>query len=101
MMKWFFENYLNGEQDRSDTRVNLVAANLAGLPPVTIINAQIDPLRSEGELLAQKLSDAGVTVEQKTCAGVTHEFFGMGSVVDKALQAEQLAGRALKLAFGG
>ena len=101
MMSWFFENYLNGAQDRSDPRVNLVAANLSGLPPVTIINAQIDPLRSDGELLAEKLRAAGVTTEQRTYDGVTHEFFGMGNVVDKAMQAEQMAADALKRAFGG
>jgi acetyl esterase len=58
-------------------------------------------LRSEGELLAGKLRAAGVTVEQKTFDGVTHEFFGMGAVHPKALQAEQMAGNAFKKAFGG
>ena len=99
MMSWFFDKYLNGPQDRADPRVNLVAANLAGLPPVTIINAQIDPLRSDGELLAEKLRAAGVTVNQKTFEGVTHEFFGMGAVVDKAMAAEQMAADALKKGF--
>ncbi len=99
MMSWFFDQYLNGPQDRADPRVNLVAANLAGLPPTTIINAQLDPLRSDGEMLAQKLRAAGVTADQKTYEGVTHEFFGMGAVVDKATAAEQMAGDALKKAF--
>lgn len=100
MMSWFFENYLNGPQDYSNLRVDLVNANLADLPPVTIINAQIDPLRSDGEILASKLKAAGVTTEQKTFAGVTHEFFGMAAVVDKAKQANQMAADALKRAFG-
>lgn len=100
MMSWFFDNYLGSPADRSDTRVNLVAANLSGLPTTTIINAQIDPLRSEGEILAEKLRAAGVSVTQKTYPGVTHEFFGMGTVVDKAKDAEQLAADALKKGFG-
>ena len=100
MMSWFFDNYLNGPQDRADPRVNLVAADLHGLPATTIINAQIDPLRSDGELLAQKLRAAGVSVQQKTYDGVTHEFFGMGGVVDKAKDAEQVAADALKRGFG-
>ncbi len=99
MMSWFFDKYLNGPQDRADTRVNLVAADLNGLPPTTIINAQIDPLRTDGETLAQKLRAAGVHVEQKTYAGVTHEFFGMGAVIDSAKAAEQMAADALKKAF--
>ncbi len=74
-----------------DQRINLVSANLKGLPPVTIINAQIDPLRSDGETLADALKTAGVKVEQKTFPGVTHEFFGMGKVVRGAYDAEMWA----------
>ena len=99
MMSWFFDQYLNGPQDRANPRVNLVAADLRGLPPTTIINAQIDPLRADGEVLAQKLKGAGVQVEQKTYPGVTHEFFGMGGVVDSAKDAEQMAADALRKAF--
>jgi len=99
MMSWFFDQYLNGPQDRANPRVNLVAADLRGLPPTTIINAQIDPLRADGEVLAQKLKGAGVQVEQKTYPGVTHEFFGMGAVVDSAKDAEQMAADALRKAF--
>lgn len=100
MMSWFFQNYLDGPQDRDDPRLNLVAADLRGLPPTTIINAQIDPLRSDGELLAERLRAAGVEVQQRTWNGVTHEFFGMGAVLDEALQAQQWAADALKRAFG-
>lgn len=100
MMSWFFDNYLKGPQDRSDTRLNLVAADLKGLPPTTIINAQIDPLRTDGEILAEKLGAAGGQVQQKTFNGVTHEFFGMGALLDEAVAAEQMAADALKKAFG-
>lgn len=99
MMSWFFDNYLRGAADRADPRVNLVSANLKGLPPTTIINAQIDPLRTDGELLAERMSAAGVAVQQHTFMGVTHEFFGMGPVLDKAKSAEQMAADALKKAF--
>ena len=95
-MSWFFKNYLNGPKDYQDPRVNLVAADLKGLPPVTIINAQIDPLRTDGEILADKIRAAGGTVQQKTWDGVAHEFFGMAAVVDKAKDAEQMAADALK-----
>lgn len=100
MMSWFFTHYLRTAADRNDPRVNLVAADLKGLPPTTIINAQIDVLLSEGEMLAQKLRDAGVTVDQTTYPAVTHEFFGMGAVVDKATQAQQKGAGALKASFG-
>ncbi|MDB4906612.1 MAG: lipase [Gemmatimonadetes bacterium] len=100
MMTWFFRNYLNSDAERMDPRINLVAADLKGLPPTTIINAQIDPLLSDGLLLADKLRAAGVSVQQKTYDGVTHEFFGMAAVHDKAKDAEMMAADALKKAFG-
>jgi acetyl esterase len=73
---------------------------LKGLPPATIITAQIDPLRSEGEKLAKLLTQAGVRVNYKNYEGVTHEFFGMGAVVDKAKEAGQLVATDLTGAFG-
>ena len=100
MMSWFFDKYLKTPADRQDPRLNLVAADLKGLPPVTIINAQIDPLRSDGEILAAKIRSAGGTVTQKTYDAVTHEFFGMGAVHDKAKAAEAMATDALVAAFG-
>ncbi len=99
MMTWFFDQYQRTPADRQDPRINLVGADLKGLPPVTIINAQIDPLRSDGEMLAAKIRDAGGAADQKTFEGVTHEFFGMGAVLTQARDAEAYAAEALKKAF--
>jgi len=74
-----------------DPRINLVKANLRDLPPTTIVNAQIDPLRSDGETLSTAMRAAGVLVEQRTFPGVTHEFFGMGKVVAGTKDAEDYA----------
>ena len=101
MMTWFFDKVLPTPAAAQDTRLNLVAANLAGLPPVTIINAQIDPLRSDGDLLTDKLKAAGVNVEHRLYGGVTHEFFGMDAVVAKAGEAQTYAADRLRAAFGG
>ena len=100
MMEWFFRQYLNGPGDYGDPRIDLATADLRGLPPTTIIGAEIDPLRSEGVTLSQKLEAAGVPVTYQLYDGVTHEFFGMGAVVADALDAEELAGKQLKRAFG-
>ena len=91
MLKWFGYYYGKSMADQQDPRINLVKANLRDLPPVTIVNAQIDPLRSDGETLAQALRTAGVRVEQRTFPGVTHEFFGLGKVVRGAYDAENYA----------
>ncbi len=101
MMKWFFEQTLAKEEDGNNHEINLLGAKtLAGLPPTTIITADIDPLRSDGELLAQKLRTDGVPVEIKNYEGVTHEFFGMGAVVDTSREAVNFAAGKLKMAFG-
>jgi acetyl esterase/lipase len=91
MLKWFSYYYSTSPADQQDPRINLVKANLRGLPPTTIVNAQIDPLRSDGETLAQAMRGAGVRVEQRTFPGVTHEFFGLGKVVRGAYDAENYA----------
>ncbi len=100
MLTWFFGHVLASPEQKQDPRLNLVAANLADLPPVTIIGAEIDPLRSDGDMLADKLKAAGNAVTHKVYNGVTHEFFGMDAVVAKAAEAQDLAVTQLKQAFG-
>jgi acetyl esterase len=91
MMAWFFDKVLNSDSDKQDPRLNLVAADLKNLPPVTIISAGIDPLRSDGDIIADKLKAAGNNVTHQVYPGVTHEFFGMDAVVAKAGQAQDFA----------
>ena len=99
-MKWFFKYYLDKPEDGNNPRLSLLqATDFSGLPPAIIIAAEIDPLRSEGIALADKLKGAGVPVTYQMYKGVTHEFFGMGAVIDEAKQAEELAAEGLKSAF--
>lgn len=100
LMQWFFDKYLGDPADGESPLISLVNANLRGLPPTTIINAEIDPLLSEGEELQEHMRAAGVPVEQQTFRGVTHEFFGMASILEQAVQAQDLAVRRLREAFG-
>jgi len=100
MLTWFGHYYTSSMADMQDPRLNLVGADLRGLPPTTIINAQIDPLRSDGETLAAAMKAAGDKVEQRTFPGVTHEMFGMGAVVRGAYDANMYAIGRLKVAFG-
>jgi acetyl esterase len=99
MMAWFTKNYLNSMAEAKDPRINLVAANLKGLPAVTIITAEYDPLQSDGMMLADKLKAAGVKVDSKDYSGVTHEFFGMRALVPEAMDAQKYAVDQLKKAF--
>lgn len=99
LMKWFFQKYLRTPADGNNPWISLVKANLKGLPPATVITDELDPLMSEGEMLADKLKAAGVTVNYKNYDGVTHEFFGMASVVPEAKDAQGVVIADLKNAF--
>ncbi|MET3927667.1 alpha/beta hydrolase [Devosia sp. 2618] len=99
-MRWRFRHLLSEESEIHDPRIDLVSRDdLAGIAPATIILAGIDPLRSEGEALAEALERAGVDVTCWTYEGVTQGFFGLGMVVTKALFAQGDAADALNKAF--
>ena len=100
-MAWFFKHEASTKSDLNDPRLNLVeAANLKNLPPVTIVTDEIDPLMSEGHMLAKKLESVGVKTKLKNYNGVTHEFFGMGAVIKEANDAEDFVAEQLKQSFG-
>lgn len=100
MMGWFVKNYLVSTDQSADPRISIVNANLAGLPKTLIIGAEIDPLQTEGKWLSDKLKAANVDTEYKLYEGVTHEFFGMATVVPQAKDAQALASKNIKSAFG-
>jgi acetyl esterase/lipase len=95
-LPWFYSKYLEQRQDAGNPYFSIAEANVQGVAPATLILAEIDPLRSEGEAYAARLGAAGVPVRTRTFEGVTHEFFGMGAVVDKAKDAVEYGAGALK-----
>lgn len=102
MLPWFFSQYLRSPIEGADPAFSVLrTADLAGLPPATVITADIDPLRSQGRAYAERLSSAGVPVDYRNYEGVTHGFFGLGAVLDAAREAVAQAGKGLRAAFGG
>jgi acetyl esterase len=99
MIGWFFDKTLNSVADKSDPRLDIIHAKLSLLPPVTIINAQIDPLRSDGAMLEEALKQVKVKVTRKEYEGVTHDFFGAAAVLPAAKKAQTFAAEQLKDAF--
>lgn len=99
-MEWFVAQVFASKDQTADPRINLVGRDdLRGLPSATVITAQFDPLRSEGQSYAEKMKSAGVPVNLINYDGVTHEFFGMAKVIDKAKAAVEAATADLKKAF--
>ena len=63
--------------------IPLLDGPLGALPPTTIVTAQFDPLRDEGEALANCLREQGVDVDYRCFAGMIHGFAGLPHVVPK------------------
>ncbi|CAA9563520.1 MAG: Esterase/lipase [uncultured Thermomicrobiales bacterium] len=100
MLEWFTSHYLPDPGDATDPEASpLEAEDLSDLPPTTVILAEIDPLQSQGAAFAERLEEAGVDVSLTLYQGVTHEFFGMGAVVDKAAEAVDEAAARLTASF--
>ena len=100
LVKWFFGYYLRRPSDGANPYVSPLRGNVGGLPPATVITAEVDPLRDEGEAYGRFLQNSGVAATVTRYAGVTHEFFSMAGIIDKAAAAVAEAGTALKQAFG-
>jgi acetyl esterase len=74
----------------------LLAADLRGLPPALVLTAGFDPLRDEGRLYADALSEAGNRVQYVCFERQIHGFITMGRVLDEANSALDLCGTWLR-----
>jgi acetyl esterase len=99
MMKWFFDQYLSSPGEGSNPYISILRGDVSKLPPATVITADIDPLRSDGQAFADKLKAAGIPVKYMNYEGVTHEFFGLGATVETAKHAQRFAAEGLDSAF--
>jgi acetyl esterase len=98
-LQWHLDNYLASPDDATDPRVDVLDADLSGLPPATIVLAECDPIRPQGQLFAQALEAAGVPVLVYEQEGMIHGFFGLDEVFPTAAEAMELAGDRLREAL--
>jgi acetyl esterase len=101
MMGWFAAQYLPSPDALTDPRVSpLLAADLGNLPPASVITAEYDPLRDEGEAYAQRLAAAGVPTRLKRYDGMPHGFVSMVDLLDQADTGIAWAAEGLREGFG-
>jgi acetyl esterase len=97
---WYWSHYLTSDADGlSPLASPLRAEDLSGLPPATVITAEFDPLRDEGEQYAERLRDAGVPVEARRYDGMIHGFFAMAGTLDRGREAIKYAAERLAAAL--
>jgi acetyl esterase len=73
-LRWALDQWLPPGIAVTDPAVNTMVADLAGLPPTVVITADHDPLRDEGEALAEALRRARVAVLHRCERGMVHGF---------------------------
>lgn len=96
-MRWYWRQYLRDAEDgESPLAAPARAESLAGLPPATIVTAEYDPLRDEGEAFGRRMTEqiAGSIVRRYD--GVMHGFLGMSGAVAKSDQCMAFLGARLQ-----
>ena len=85
-MQWFWECY-HPSAELDSTAAPLRTKDLKGLPPATVITAEYDVLRDEGEAYARRLHKEGVAVRGTRFLGMNHGFIRLAAVYPQADRA--------------
>ena len=100
-MQAYIAAYLGPDGPTDDWRTSPRQADkLEGLPPALVMTAGFDPLRDDGRLYADALSQAGVPTQYLCFERQIHGFVGLGRLIDEARTALDVGGAALRRAFG-
>ncbi|MFJ6210246.1 alpha/beta hydrolase [Lysinibacillus sp. NPDC092081] len=92
-MQWFAGHYTDQPNYMDPLVSPLQIEDLSVLPKTIIIAAEADVLYDEGLAYAQKLTDAGVTVEHVNMTGLIHSYFSKMNFFEQATieTAEKIA----------
>jgi acetyl esterase len=86
-LRWYYEQYVQDPELRSDPGIDLLNADLRGLAPTVIGTAEFDALHDEGVELADRLAAAGVPVRHVPAPGLVHGYLLMADAIPAAEQA--------------
>jgi acetyl esterase len=101
-MAWYWNHYLGpGGDGRHPYASPIAADDLRRLPPATVITAEFDPLRDEGDAYAARLRQAGVRVQHTRYGGLIHGFVSLGAVFPQARTAIDAMAADVRTALGG
>jgi acetyl esterase len=98
-MEYYYDCYVRGPEDRHDHRLDVLAADLHGLPPAFISAAAMDLLLDDSIAMKGRMDTAGVSNRLKIYDGVLHGFLHYSRVLDAANEAIDDAAEAIRDAF--
>lgn len=100
MMMWFWRHYLPDADSGHDPLASPIRADShADLAAATIVTAEFDPLRDEGEAYGRRLREAGADVDVVRYDGLIHGFLGFAGMVESAGRATSEIGERLRAAL--
>ena len=83
-MEWYWDQYAPTGVDRTASELSPLRADLAGLAPMVVVTAGLDPLRDQGIDFARACSAAGVDTVLLHQAGTIHGFLGFQAALPRS-----------------
>jgi acetyl esterase len=97
---WFMDRIAWNPGVWTDARLDILGRqDLRGLPTTTIVSAGLDPLLTQGGMLAVEIDRTRGPVVQRVWPAATHEFFGLAPAVAAASEAQAFVGSQLRQSF--
>lgn len=96
-MMWFRAMHVASGADLTDPRVDILRAELHGLPPAWLVVAECDPVHDDMIELERMLREAGNQVDMKVYPGTAHSFLEAVSISTLAAEAFDDTARWLRL----
>lgn len=96
IMNWYWSNYLGPNAASPDPIAASSRANLAGLPPLYLSAAGLDPLCDDTLDMSRRLAASGIKHRFDYFPGVVHGFLRMAQELPAARDALRAAGHYLK-----
>ncbi|MBN9063503.1 MAG: alpha/beta hydrolase [Rhizobiales bacterium] len=98
-MAWYWGNFLGPNSASPDPTAANARADLAGLPPLYLNAAGLDPLLDDTLLMSRRLAEAGIGHRFDYCPGVAHGFMRMTRELPAARAAIEAAAAYLRAAL--
>lgn len=99
-MDWYWSHYVPNPSDRQNPLAAPLNGNLSNLPPLYIVAAEFDPLRSDSEELVAKLRQVGASVEFHLWPRMTHACLNLMGWVEAVKPEVRNIGTFLRQAVG-